>query len=100
MKKRILKSLVLVLFVALGIVFSGVNIVGGEHLTAGQYQEWILKTYDFRPRLSLDRRHQRRRLSGYVFGQPVILQKVDGTRVLEVTDQQISDDMPFPIRGQ
>jgi tetratricopeptide (TPR) repeat protein/nitrate/TMAO reductase-like tetraheme cytochrome c subunit len=34
-----------------------------------------------------------RGIGGYVFGQPALIQKEDGTKLLEATDQQILDDV-------
>lgn len=35
-----------------------------------------------------------RGIGGYVFGQPALIQKEDGTKILQATDQQILDDVP------
>ncbi len=40
-----------------------------------------------------------RGIGGYTFGQPALLQKEDGTKILEATDQQILDDVPSHKRA-
>ena len=38
-------------------------------------------------------------IGGYVMGQPAMLQKEDGTKIIEATDQQILDDVPAHKRA-
>jgi tetratricopeptide (TPR) repeat protein len=40
-----------------------------------------------------------RGIGGYVMGQPAMLQKEDGTKIVEATDQQILDDVPSHRRA-
>lgn len=40
-----------------------------------------------------------RGIGGYVMGQPALLQKEDGTKIVEATDQQILDDVPSHKRA-
>lgn len=40
-----------------------------------------------------------RGIGGYVFGQPAMLQKEDGTKILEATDQDILNDVPSHKRA-
>jgi tetratricopeptide (TPR) repeat protein len=40
-----------------------------------------------------------RGVGGYVMGQPALLQKEDGTKIVEATDQQILDDVPSHKRA-
>lgn len=40
-----------------------------------------------------------RGIGGYVFGQPALLQKEDGTKILEATDQDVLNDIPSHKRA-
>ncbi len=40
-----------------------------------------------------------RGIGGYVMGQPALLEKEDGTKIIEATDQQILDDVPSHKRA-